>query len=360
MKTHIILGIIAMLLLAACAPAVQEAEKVKIGAILTLTGGQASYGQGLTKGLELAKAEIDNIDVIIEDEQSDAKAAVTAFTKLTDVDGVKIIIGPVLSGSVLAVAPQAEQKHIIVISPTATAGKISDAGDYTFRIREIAPAHGRRMAEYAISKGWKKAAVLNVNAEAGLSYASAFMEHFKELGGTITANELYEKDAQDMRTQAEKIKATNPDFVYFPGFATDIGLSMKQLRQLGYQGAFLTTPAMEDNAFFTAAAGTGEGAVYSSAYDPNTPEAQAFHQKYEQKYGTEGYSWFVANAYDALKLVSKIVEQCKDDTECVKQQLYATKEYVGASGTFSFDSKGDVSRKLILMQVKGDKFVPME
>jgi len=365
MKLAVIFALIGILVLAACSTQTATTEKpadqkVKVGLILTLTGGQANYGEGLRKGIDLALKEVSNVEVIYEDEQSDAKAAVTAFNKLTDIDGVKVIIGPILSGSVLAVAPLAEQKQVIVLSPTATAAKISDAGDYTFRIRETATLHGRKMAEYAIREGWTKGSVLNVNAEAGLSYASAFKDHFKEMGGTIVIEEMYEKDAQDMRTQATKITAAKPEFVYFPGFAKDIGMSMKQLRELGYKGAFITTPAMEDKAFFTAAGTAGEGAVYSSPFDPASVEAKAFIEKYEQTYGTEGFSWFVANAYDTLKLVSKLVEQCGDNISCIKQQLYATKNYVGVSGTFSFDEKGDVNRPLILMQVKNNSFVSLE
>lgn len=351
-----------MLLLAACAPAqeAQDLKKIKVGIILPLTGGQSYTGQGSQKGYDLAKAELSNLDVIFEDEQSDAKAAVTAFTKLTEVDGVKIIIGPVLSGSVLAVAPLAEQKQVIIISPTATAAKISDAGDYTFRIRETATGHGRFMADYAFKQGWKKGAILNVNVEAGMTYANGFKNRFTELGGTIVAEELYEKDAQDMRTQATKINEKAPEFVYFPGFAQDIGISMRQLRELGYAGNFLTTPAMEDKAFFTAAGDSGEGAVYSSAFDPEKQQSKDIKQKYTQAYGSEGFSWFVANAYDALKLVSKIAEQCDDDADCFKQQLYGTQNYVGTSGTFSFDSKGDVNRPLVLMEVKDKTFVVLE
>jgi branched-chain amino acid transport system substrate-binding protein len=358
---RILLSIILALLIA-CAPA-QEAkpdEKIKVGLILTLTGGQSNYGEGLRKGIDLALKEVNNIDVVIEDEQSDAKVAVTTFNKLTDIDGVKIIIGPVLSGSVLAVAPLAEQKKVITLTATATAAKISDAGDHIFRIRETATGHGRKMAEYAASKEWTKGAVLNVNAEAGISYADAFKHRFKELGGIIIIEEMYEKDAQDMRTQAAKIIAAKPEFVYFPGFAKDIGMSMKQLRELGYKGAFITTPAMEDQAFFTAAGTAGEGAVYSSAFNPASPKAIEFMQKYEQAYGKEGFSWFIANAYDAAKLVSKIIDTCDENVECIKQQLYATQNYEGASGTFSFDAKGDVNRPLILMQVKGNSFVPLE
>lgn len=361
MKTALIFALIAIAFVAGCigqqAGQPGEKELVKVGVIAPLTGGQAVYGEGMRKGLDMALNEVGNVRLVYEDEQSDAKAAVTAFTKLTDVDGVKVVIGPVLSGSVLAVAPLAEQKRVIVLSPTATAAKITDAGDYTFRIRETARLHGRAIAEYAISRNWTKAALMNANAEAALSYADTFDERFAELGGTVVAKELYEKDARDMRTQAEKVRAASSDFVYFTGFAADIGLAMKQLRQLGYEEPFLTTPAIEDKVFFTNAAGAAEAALYTSPFDPDAPAAAEFRQKYDQAYNDSNFAWYVANAYDSLKLVSKIAEECGDDTGCFKQKLYATRDYPGASGTFGFDEKGDVARPLIFMSVRNDAFV---
>ncbi len=356
----IIFVILALLLLGACVQVEQPTEKVKVGIILTLTGAQGNYGEGITKGINLALKEVSNVDVIFEDEQSDTKVAVTAFNKLTDVDGVKIIIGPVLSGSVLAVAPLAEQKKVIILSSTAVTGKITDAGDYTFRNRETATGHGKTMAEYAISKGWKKAAMLNANAEGPLAYANPFATRYQELGGTLVAQELYDKDSGDARTQISKVIDSKPEVIYTSGFAKDIGINLKIAREMGYTGPFLTTPAMEDKAFLTAAQGAGEGIVYTSGFNPGTQQAQEFKQKYANVYNDPNFSWFVANAYDALKLISKIVEQCNDDTDCIKQQLYATQNYNGVSGTFSFDSKGDVDRPLILMQVKNGGFVPLE
>ncbi len=360
MKKSIIFFVIALLLLAACAQVEKPTEKVKVGVILPLTGAQGNYGEGVTKGIELALKEVSNIDVIYEDEQSDTRVAVTAFNKLTDVDGVKIIVGPVLSGSMLAVGPLAEQKKVIILGPTAVANKISDAGDYTFRIRETATGHGKTTAEYAIAKGWKKAAMLNANAEGTLAYASPFATRYQELGGTLLAQELYDKDSGDARTQLSKVIDSKPEVIYTSGFAKDIGMNMKIAREMGYTGPFLTTPAMEDKAFLTAAQGAGEGAIYTSGFNPGTRQAQEFKQKYATAYNDPNFSWFIANAYDALKLISKIVEQCHEDTDCIKQQLYATQNYNGASGTFSFDSKGDVDRPLILMQVKDGGFVPLE
>ncbi len=362
MKTAFIITIIALLLLAGCGNSTIDAQspgKVKVGAILSLTGNFANLGEGVQKGMEMAKAEISNLEVIYEDDQGYAKNAVTAFSKLTDVDKAKIII-VALSSSTLGIAPIAEEKKIIVLAPIASAEKISDAGDYTFRIREVAIGHGRKMAEYAISQGWKKAGIISLNVESSLTYVNGFIPIFEGSGGKIVAKELYEKDEADVRTQVEKIKAANPDVIFFAGLTEDTGRAMKTARELGIKQPFLAQPGIEDGPFFTIAGNSAEGTVYSSPFDARTMLAKEFAKRFEQKYNTSAFPWFAANGYDALKLVSKVVDKCGENTDCIKKELYATQNYAGASGTFGFDAKGDVQRPLFLMKVENQAFKRLE
>ena len=362
MKTAFIVTVIALLLLAACgnntidAQTTLPTDKVKVGVILPLTGSSANLGIGIQKGIEIAKQEINNLDIIYEDDAGNTKNAITSFNKLADVDKARIVILG-LSGSTLGIAPLAEEKKIILMAPIASAEKISDAGDYTFRIREVSTFHGRKMAEYAISRGWKKAAISSLNADSSLTYVKGFIQRYGELGGQITAKELYEKDEADVRTQMGKIKAANPEVIFFAGLTDDTARAMKTARELGVKQPFLAHPGIEDgNTFFKVAGNSAEGTIYSSPFDDRTAQAQEFKRLYAQKYNEAAFPWFATNSYDALKLISKVVEKCGENTDCIKKELYATQNYVGASGTFSFDAKGDVQRPLILMKVENQAF----
>src|SRR5512137_2242212 len=103
-----------------------EADDIKVGAILRLSIG-ASDGLPAKRGLEIAVKEINAaggikgkpVTVIYEDGKDSPQEAVSAFQKLTSMDKVQVVIGPMMSGEVLAVAPIAQRDHIVSITPTA-------------------------------------------------------------------------------------------------------------------------------------------------------------------------------------------------------------------------------------------------
>lgn len=123
----------------------RENDEVTVGAILPLTGDAGSYGVGLKRGMDLALDAInlnDGIkgrDLIIayEDSQADPAKAVSAFNKLRSVDGVPMVLGAMFSAGTLAIAPIAERSKTVLLSPTASAVELTDAGDYIFRITAV-------------------------------------------------------------------------------------------------------------------------------------------------------------------------------------------------------------------------------
>jgi branched-chain amino acid transport system substrate-binding protein len=334
-------------------------SKVKVGVIAPLTGSSAYVGQEMLKGIELAADDYPNIELMVEDSQSDNRQAIAAYRKL-QAQGARIIIGSASSGETLAIAPLAEQDRVILLNPVAGSDKIADAGDYVFRIRETARTHGRLMAEYAISKGCRRVAVISLNAENGISYTEAFRKRFEELGGSVVAVEMYEKGDHDMSTQVLKARAKNPDVVYLPGLADGIGESVIAIREAKWNVTILSNPGMEDQLFFRTAGDLGEGVVITSPFDPERAEIAEYQQKLQVRFGNRSESFFTANGYDAAALIAKAAQRCSDNTGCIKAQLYATRNYTGVSGTFSFDEKGEVQRELILKQVRGRKFERIE
>ena len=133
MKKFVSLFVIALLglslLVSGCEKKVEEAtgEPIVIGSILRLSLG-ASDGVPAKRGIEFAVEEINAaggingrpLEVIYEDSKDDATHSVNAATKLISVDNVPVIIGPMMSGNTLAVAPIAEENGIVLISPNAT------------------------------------------------------------------------------------------------------------------------------------------------------------------------------------------------------------------------------------------------
>ena len=114
-------------------------SSISVGVLVPLTGAAASYGENARKGAELALKEFSarhinlHIDLRIEDFRGEAAVGNSAATKLIDLDHVVAIMGDVTSGVTLAVAPQANEQHIPLVSPGASSPNITDAGEYVFR-----------------------------------------------------------------------------------------------------------------------------------------------------------------------------------------------------------------------------------
>ncbi len=134
-----------------------SAESVRIGAILPLTGDAGSYGVGLERGMELALENVNEhggingrtLGVVVEDSQADPAKAVSAFNKLRTVDGVPMVIGDMFSAGTLAIAPIAERNKVVLLSPSASAVELTEAGDYIFRIYPSDTYDGMYLATYA-------------------------------------------------------------------------------------------------------------------------------------------------------------------------------------------------------------------
>lgn len=179
MKTWYISGIIiAMLIASGCVgeKTQQEQEDIKIGVLITYTGGLGPIGEGMANGAKLAAMEINNkgiikgknITLIIEDTETDPAKAAEAARKLIDIDKVQVIIGGVSSSETLAIAPYAEKSKVVMISPSSTNPKITEAGEYIFRVVPSDLLQGEAIAKLALAKNYAKAVMLVENNDYGI------------------------------------------------------------------------------------------------------------------------------------------------------------------------------------------------
>ncbi|MFA6269497.1 MAG: ABC transporter substrate-binding protein, partial [archaeon] len=145
-------------------------ETIKIGYLGPLTGDMASIGEGQLKAVLLAVDEINSkggingakIELIAEDGTCDGKAAITAMTKLVEVDNVKYVVGGQCSSETIAAAPLAEKNKVLLLSPLSSNPNITTMGDYIFRNYPSDSYQGKIAAEYvANTMHLKKAAILS-------------------------------------------------------------------------------------------------------------------------------------------------------------------------------------------------------
>jgi branched-chain amino acid transport system substrate-binding protein len=348
-------------------PVSQGNSKIMIGVILPLTGAAASLGKSSLQGMQIAidnfngtNQQPDKIGLVVEDDQAQPATAVAAYRKLVSSDRVKLILGPLTSGTTLAVAPIAERDKVIILSPGASAPALSGSGDYIFR-NELSEEYGAGVqATLAFSRlGLRTIAMLYVNNEYGVGTARVFRKRFVELGGKITDEEAFSSGATDFRTAWEKIRSSGPQAV-FVVFQDDIGNILKQRSELGIKIPVYTTPVFEVASNLKKLGSLAEGVIYTyyGTFDPSARGGSVgeFNAAYEKRF-RDAPGYYAALGYDAASLMLEALKRSNFDAGKVKDSLYSIRGFSGVTGTMSFDAKGDVEKPVSLKVVRGGRFV---
>jgi len=339
-----------------------------LGVVLPLTGNYAEYGNRVKRGIDLAVEEINSkggvagkqIHLYVEDTESQAKNAVSALTKLITTNSVRFVIGEVSSTNTLAMIPVAKQNRVFVFAPVSSSPKLTNVSPLFARNWPADNAEAAAMAEYAISQGKKTASVLYVNLDYGIGLAENFRKKFESLGGKVAVYEGYSDDTVDFRTLAKKVADSESDVVFLGGYHKDMAHATKAVREvIARPMTILAGTDYEVEEVIQIAGRGAEGVVYGTPkFDPSSTEesVRAFVDSYLKKYSREP-TLFEANAYDAVYFIKNLVQQVGEDPVKVGESIRKVVNYKGASGTYSFQSDGDVSRAIGLKTVRAGKFV---
>jgi branched-chain amino acid transport system substrate-binding protein len=342
----------------------QTTEPIKIGQVTPLTGDYGWAGELEKQGADLALEEINakggingrKLVIVREDDKMDPAQSVTAITKLIGVDKVQAVIGMASSGGTLAAAPIAEKDQVVLLSPLATASKISNAGDYIFRLFPSAKQEADKLIEAAVHQGYKNAAIIDINNDYGSELAQLIQQKADFLGINVVASESYSSDATDFRTQLAKIAGKNPEAIFLMGYANDMTLVIKQAAEMGIKSSFLASD-MFDVVQLATVGKAAEGVIYAIGDDKTS---DAFKVAFKAKYGKEANIYEAMN-YDAVNLLALAIQRGGNDGIAIKNELYKIHDYPGASGTINFDSNGDaVDHPMILKIVKDGKTIPYQ
>lgn len=342
-------------------------EKVKIGAVLPLTGEVANYGQDTKAGVDLA-IEIANrtskkylFEVIYEDSKGLAKEGVLATQKLVNTDKVPAIIGDNVSAPTMAIVPVIDKSRVVLLSPSASSPKLSGISKYFFRVYPSDTAEGSLMAETAYNKlHLRSVGVLYVNNDFGVGLRDVFSKEFATLGGNIAVTEGYSQGQTDFRTILATAKDSNPDALYLAGYYKDGGLILKQARELGLNVPMLGSTTHEDPQLIAIGGNAVEGLVYpySTGFDPHSQRdiVRDFITQFKSRNNRDP-GLIAALGYDCANLISNAIENGGTSAEAIRTYLAKTKEFPGAAGNVSFDEKGDVHKPILLKTVRDGRFV---
>ena len=268
-----------------------------IGEFGSLTGTTATFGISTKNGIDMAIDEVNKaggllgkkVRVIVEDDQGKPEEAQTVVTKLITKDQVIAILGEVASSRTMAAAPVAQQNGIPMISPSSTNPKVTEVGDYIFRVCFIDPFQGLVMAKFATNTlKIKNVAILrDIKNDYSVGLADVFVDNFKKMGGNIVADESYSEGDTDFSAQLTSIKSKNPQAIFLPGYYTEVGLVARQAKKLGLTVPLMGGDGWDSPKLIEIGGEALNGSYFSNHYsvDDPSPAIQKFVADYKARYG---------------------------------------------------------------------------
>lgn len=347
----------------------RPAGEIKIGVVLPLTGRAATYGERSLNGFMLAVDHVNSgmqhnpIKLVVEDSQSQASRAVTSFTKLVNINKVPVIVGLLTSDEALACAPLAIKYKVVLFTPGATSEKLKEAGTYVFRNRESVELQTSVIAKACVERtGGGKIAILHANAANAISYRDTFMAASEALGANVVGTVPFNEGKMDYRSELEQLRALSPVSVYLAGYDSELGLILKQAREVGLEANFFASAGAVTPKLLEIAREGAEGLIAASAsFDPQStaPHVRNFVDTYTTQFDNEP-DWLAANSYDAIQMLAQIAEKNKFDSKQIRESLIGMKDFPGVAGTTTFDSNGGVQKVIQLVEVRENRFVPLQ
>ena len=340
----------------ACGGDEEEGEErpFRIGVMESLTGLGETYGTVANQAKQMAVDEINAaggingrmLELIVEDSKCNAQDAITAYNKLTDVDGVRIILGTSCSGAMLGAAPLAEMEGVVLFSGLATNPDIANAGDYIFRTSMSDAQLGIDTGNVLWADGIRNLATISEATDYAEGVRRESVQQFEKLGGRVVHVERYSSDTTDFRSQLTKILNENPDAIHVAAQAEfSGGTIVKQVRELGFEGPIYADVVVVGATALEVSGGASTGTKAVTAdLDPANQKSQEVLKNFKERYDYVTLPWYLGSAYDNVYITAECLKRTDDDQDAdgFRDCLYDI-TWSGAIGDgYSFDERGEV------------------
>jgi len=365
--------LLALAALAALGGAARAEDTIKIGEYASLTGKEAAFGRSSHEGTALAVEEANaaggvlgkQIELVTDDNQSKQGESATAVKKLIFRDKVVGVLGEVASSRSLEAAPICQQYKVPMISPSSTNPKVTQIGNYIFRVCFIDPFQGTVMAKFAKNtlKIHRVAMLTSVSSAYSVGLAKYFKERFLADGGEVAIEQKYTEGSKDFAAQLTAIKAANVEGIFVPGYYTEAALIARQARELDMTVPLFGGDGWEAPELITIGGPAVEGCYYSTHYSPqiDTPVVKAFVARFGARYGGEVPDAMAALGYDSAKVMIDAIRRAgSTDGAAIRDAIAVTKDYEGVTGTTTIDKDRNPTKAAVIIAVKDGKFKFLE
>jgi branched-chain amino acid transport system substrate-binding protein len=337
---------------------------IRVGEYASLTGKEAAFGQSSHRGTVLAIEELnagggllgEKVELITEDNQSKPGESVTAVKKLIARDKVCAVLGEVASGRSLEGASVCQAFKIPMVSPFSTNPKVTELGDYIFRVCFTDPFQGSLLARFSHErlKARKAAILTSVSAAYSVGLTKYYTEAFTSLGGTVVADQKYGEGDKDFAAQLTAIKAAAPDVLVVTGYYTEAALICRQARQLGLGIPILGGDGCDAPELIAIGGADVEGFHVSTHFsaEDKSPRAVAFIEAYTRRHG-EAPDASAALGYDSAMVLADAIRRAgKAEPKLIRAALAATKDYPSVTGLITIDEKRNARKPAVILAVR--------
>lgn len=370
-----------------------KAHRFLVGVALPLSGRLAPFGNNALNGVQLALQQFKeslpgaSVGLVVRDLDEDESRSQDVLGAWIDEFRPIAMIGPLLSKEVDRIAPVVEKADLVLITPGATAVRLSSLGKSVFRNAITSRFQCHAMAEYAVAQmNLRRFAVLFPKEGSGSEWVRCFSEEVSRLGGEIVHAEPYPVDSTDFTATIRLLKEADlkkngvveivqegrrkrevsytPGFdaIFLPGDANKAGLIIPQLVFHNIKAIpLLGTSGWNTPEFLKLVGPYAEGATFIDGFFAGSPDpmVRKFVGQYRAKFQQEP-DLFAAQAFDAARLVLATLEGGALTPRDVKAALAKTKDFQGVSGLVSEIRDGEVLKKPILIQVQKGKLVQVD
>ncbi len=340
-----------------------QADTIKVGFNVPLTGFAAADGKSARIGAELAVEQVNaaggingkNIELVIYDDQASPKESAPLAAKLITQDEVVAGISGSYSGATRAAATIYQENGTPYISAYAVHPDITRSGDYVFRTSFMGEVQGRAGAKLVGEMmGKKRVSVITLANDFGKSLEAGFKEKAGEYGIEILGEYDYSIKDREFGPIVSKVKAESPDAIYASGYFFTAGPLVTQLREAGVTAPVIGQEGYDGEMFIKIAGDAAEGVIITTSLDrdSNDPLAQAFITGFQAKSGYPA-DMVSASTHTAVLVLAEALKQVDPNDKAALRQAIASTSINAATGNISFNKLGEV-KKSVQVQVVRD------
>ncbi|NLZ12023.1 MAG: branched-chain amino acid ABC transporter substrate-binding protein [Alcaligenaceae bacterium] len=330
-------------------PDARAQDTIKLGFIGPLSGGNAQQGMGAKNGFLLAIDEWNakdgvpfKVEGVVLDDASDPQTGVSAALKLVNDRSVVAATGHWNSPVALATLPVFNRSQMPFIVWGAISPKITEQNfPNTTRVTPTLVNENKPLADWAAKDmGAKRIAIVADTSDYGRANEQWFGKFFKDAGGEVVAVESFPVGTTDFRAILTKIKALQPDAVYFGGVITEAGIVRKQMVELDMKQPMLGISGIHDPQLIQIAGAAADGTIVGVPAAQSNPKLEAMYKAYEAKKYPEAHSPYTKYAYDATGILLEAIKTAGVKDKAGIAKAIRNIRYDGANGMTTFDANG--------------------